>query len=271
MCGIAAGCNGTQSSVVAGSPELSAAAETPAEAGGAANSLPDGRRRHLGNAYQIAGRWYKPEEDPDYDRVGTASWYGARFQGRLTANGEVFDRTALSAAHPTLPLPSYVRVTNLENSRSVMVRVNDRGPFSDGRLIDVSEQTAELLGFKQNGMAQVRVEYVDKAKLDGDDQAMLLASYRDVSDDPAYDPRILLALAERPSRTENAAPIIMASLQAAERPASERRGSIRAAADALQLPRHVTGRAAAPAKPMPVATTAPVDRIDSAFAAIGAF
>lgn len=132
----------------------------------------------VGKPYQVAGRWYEPKEDPDYDRQGVASWYGRRFHGRRTANGEFFDRAALSAAHPTLPLPSYVRVTNLENERSVVVRVNDRGPFSRNRLIDVSEQTADLLGFKRAGMAPVRVQYVAPAKTDGGDQAFLLASYQ---------------------------------------------------------------------------------------------
>ena len=132
----------------------------------------------IGKPYQIAGRWFTPRADASYDEVGAASWYGADFHGRTTANGEIFDADALTAAHPTLPLPSYVRVTNLENDRSIVVRVNDRGPFARNRLIDVSRRTAELLGFKHNGNAKVRVQYVDKARLDGNDREFLLASYR---------------------------------------------------------------------------------------------
>ena len=94
--------------------------------------------RRIGKPYQILGSWYEPKDDPNYDRTGMASWYGAAFHGRMTANGEIFDSAAISAAHPTLPLPSYVRVTNLENDRSIVVRVNDRGPFRHKRLIDVS-------------------------------------------------------------------------------------------------------------------------------------
>ena len=89
-----------------------------------------------------------------------ASWYGDDFHGRLTANGEVFDMTSLTAAHPTLPIPSYARVTNVRNGKSLIVRVNDRGPYHGNRLIDVSNKAAELLEFKANGVARVRVEYV---------------------------------------------------------------------------------------------------------------
>jgi rare lipoprotein A len=154
---------------VAASPRVVAEGEEVARGGG---------RRHLGGPYKIAGRWYSPKEDPNYDKVGLASWYGDDFHGRMTANGEIFDSAALSAAHPTLPLPTYVRVTNLDNGASVIVRVNDRGPFSRDRLIDVSERTAELLGFRRSGTARVRVQYVDVARLDGRDEEFLLASYR---------------------------------------------------------------------------------------------
>jgi rare lipoprotein A len=119
----------------------------------------------------------EPEEG-SYDRVGMASWYGGRFHGRVTADGEIFDRTDLTAAHPSLPMPSYVRVTNLENGRSIMLRVNDRGPYHGDRLLDVSEQAAELLAFRHTGSTRVRVQYVSPAPRDGDDTAMLLASYR---------------------------------------------------------------------------------------------
>lgn len=113
-----------------------------------------------------------------YDRVGMASWYGGKFHGRQTAGGETFDRTDLTAAHLSLPLPSYVRVTNLENNRSIVLRVNDRGPYSHSRLIDVSEQAAELLAFRHSGSTRVRVQYVSEAPRNADDTAMLLASYR---------------------------------------------------------------------------------------------
>ncbi|WP_128294089.1 septal ring lytic transglycosylase RlpA family protein [Afifella aestuarii] len=141
------------------------------------NSLRANARRHLGKVYEVAGRLYKPKHDEEYERVGKASWYGDAFNGRMTANGEVFDMNALSAAHPTLPLPSYVRVTNLDNDRSLLVRVNDRGPFSSDRVIDVSKHAAEMLGFKHIGTANVKVEYVDAAPLKEDDSKFLLASY----------------------------------------------------------------------------------------------
>jgi rare lipoprotein A len=121
----------------------------------------------VGNPYQVAGIWYYPQEQPDYDETGIASWYGMEFHGRVTANGEVFDRTGISAAHPTLPMPVNVRVTNLENGRSIVVRVNDRGPFVNGRIIDMSEHAADLLGFRIKGTARVRVTFLSRADLYG--------------------------------------------------------------------------------------------------------
>lgn len=145
-----------------------------------------GGRYHVGKTYSIGGKWYQPEENPFYSETGLASWYGDNFHGRMTANGEVFDAGALTAAHPTLPLPSYVRVTNLANDRSVIVRVNDRGPFSGSRLIDVSERAADMLGFHRRGTAKVRVDYVERAPTDGDDTQFLLATYsEDRSSTPA--------------------------------------------------------------------------------------
>lgn len=123
----------------------------------------------VGKPYKVAGKWYYPREDTRYDEVGVASWYGDDFHGRQTANGEVYDMHALSAAHPTLPLPTYARVTNLSNGRSVVVRVNDRGPYAHGRLIDLSAQTAKVLGFTNHGTTKVRVQYVGRAPLEGDD------------------------------------------------------------------------------------------------------
>ncbi len=114
----------------------------------------------VGQPYQVAGRWYVPREDWNYDEVGIASWYGPGFHGKRTANGEIFDQNKLTAAHPTLPLPSYVRVTNLENGRAINLRVNDRGPFAKGRIIDVSRRAAQLLGFAAKGTARVRVQII---------------------------------------------------------------------------------------------------------------
>lgn len=123
----------------------------------------------LGAPYQVAGVWYRPRENPSYDRVGIASWYGELFQGRRTANGEIYDMDRLSAASPTLPLPVYARVTNLENRRSIIVRVNDRGPYASDRIMDVSRRSAEALGFRERGTARVRVQYLGRAPLNGDD------------------------------------------------------------------------------------------------------
>lgn len=119
----------------------------------------------VGNPYETNGIWYYPREQPDYDETGIASWYGAEFHGRRTANGEVFDSNALTAAHRTLPLPVNVRVTNLDNGKSIVLRVNDRGPFARGRIIDVSKRAAELLGFYGAGTARVRVTYLSRADL----------------------------------------------------------------------------------------------------------
>jgi rare lipoprotein A len=136
-----------------------------------------GGRYQLGKAYQVRGKWYQPREEPGYNKTGLASWYGSAFHGRKTANGEVYDKYHLSAAHPTFPLPSYARVTNMENGTSVIVRVNDRGPFHAGRVIDVSSKTADLLDMKRTGTAKVRVQYVGKARMDGHDMPYLMASY----------------------------------------------------------------------------------------------
>ena len=119
----------------------------------------------VGNPYQIGDTWYYPREQPDYDETGVASWYGPTFYGHPTADGEIYDAQALTAAHRTLPLPVNVRVTNLDNGKSLIVRVNDRGPFAKGRIIDVSERAAKLLGFYDFGTAKVRVTYVARADL----------------------------------------------------------------------------------------------------------
>jgi rare lipoprotein A len=115
----------------------------------------------VGKPYQIAGVWYTPKEDFGYDETGIASWYGPNFHGKQTASGEIYDQNSLTAAHPTLPMPTIVRVTNLENGRSIKVRINDRGPFAQGRIIDLSMRGAELLGFKNQGTAKVRVQVLE--------------------------------------------------------------------------------------------------------------
>ena len=111
-----------------------------------------------------------PHEDPTYDRTGQGSWYGVDFHGKPTANGEIYNMHALTAAHPTLPLPSYVTVTNTTNNRTILVRVNDRGPYVVGRIIDLSQAAADALGYGQMGVAQLRVRYVGRAPLDGNNE-----------------------------------------------------------------------------------------------------
>ena len=136
-----------------------------------------GGRQLVGGPYTVRGKVYTPQADPTgYVAQGTASWYGSDFHGRLTANGEIFSANAISGAHPTLPLPSYVRVTNLDNGRSLLVRVNDRGPYLHGRVMDLSHRAADILGYVNNGMGNVQVQYVGPAPLNGDDTKMLLAS-----------------------------------------------------------------------------------------------
>jgi rare lipoprotein A len=148
--------------VVLGGLLLAGCGSTPPE--GAGSGIGPGAGHYkLGNPYQIAGRWYYPSYDPSYAAVGIASWYGYPFHGRATANGELFDRDRPSAAHPTLPLPSIVRVTNLANQRQLELRVNDRGPFVGDRIIDLSQAAARELDFEEHGITEVRVEFVGLA------------------------------------------------------------------------------------------------------------
>ena len=121
----------------------------------------------VGNPYQIDNVWYYPREQPDYDETGIASWYGPTFYGKSTANGETYDGNSLTAAHRTLPMPVNVRVTNLDNGKSIIVRVNDRGPYARGRIIDLSRHAAELLDVVQTGTAKVRVTYLGRADMEG--------------------------------------------------------------------------------------------------------
>jgi rare lipoprotein A len=134
----------------------------------------------IGNPYVVDGIVYTPAEDPTYDRVGIGSYYGEDFHGRRTANGEIFDMWALTAAHPTLPIPSYAYVTNTANGRMLLVRINDRGPYARDRVIDLSRAAARLLGYEMQGTARLRVQYAGRAPLDGDDshERRFLASQR---------------------------------------------------------------------------------------------
>src|SRR3979490_2880074 len=162
----------------------------------------------VGKPYTVAGRVYVPEEDTEYREEGMASWYGDDFHGRLTANGEVFDMGSLTAAHPTLPMPSYARVTNLRNGKSLMLRLNDRGPYHGNRLIDVSNKAAELLDFKGNGVAKVRVEYVGRAPLQSPADPPLEATLR--TGVPAPSPSMVRVASARsfiPEMPSNARPI----------------------------------------------------------------
>ena len=129
------------------------------------NQLPTGSNGgvgKIGNPYKISGKWYYPKEEKSYDAVGIASWYGKEFHGKPTANGETYNMNALTAAHKTLPLPTNVKVTNLQNGRSIIVRVNDRGPFVGDRVIDLSRRAAQILGFTSQGTTKVRIQALDR-------------------------------------------------------------------------------------------------------------
>src|SRR6516162_9678300 len=195
--------------------------------------VPRGGGQYLiGNPYRVAGHVYYPRENASYSAVGMASWYGAAFHGRRTANGEVYDMASLTAAHPTMPLPSYARVTNLGNGYSVIVRVNDRGPFSGDRVMDVSSRTADVLGFKGVGTARIKVDYVGSAPLEGSDDSILLASLR-TDGGPA-------------NLNGYSAPVMMASSAPALEPEPP-----------AQLPRPARREAATPPEPVRVAAAEP--------------
>ena len=143
-----------------------------------ARNPPKGGGRYLvGKPYKVRGETYTPQENPiGYVASGSASWYGQDFHGRRTANGEIFSANGISCASPVLPLPSYVRVTNLDSGRSMVCRVNDRGPYLHGRVMDLSYRAAEILGYAQKGVGRIEVQYIGPAPLNGDDTRMLLAS-----------------------------------------------------------------------------------------------
>jgi peptidoglycan lytic transglycosylase len=150
----------------------------------------------VGKPYNVNGRTYVPAEDSHYRAEGIASYYGRDFHGRLTANGEVYDMHSISAAHTTMPLPSYARVTNLRNGHSIIVRVNDRGPYARDRIVDLSIGTAKALGFHGKGLARVRVEYVGRAPMEGSDDTILMATLREGSPAPA--PSKVMVAAAKP-------------------------------------------------------------------------
>lgn len=172
-------------------------------------------RERVGPPYEANGQWYVPTPEPGYQQTGTASWYGAQFHGQRTASGEVFDQAALTAAHPTLPIPSLVQVTNLENGREVIVRVNDRGPFTGSRLIDVSRGAAQVLGFEDAGHARVHVRYLGPAprRVNGDGTPAPESVHAPAStaQQPEEGPRPLLS--PRPVETAD-----LAGAPAADRP-----------------------------------------------------
>ena len=166
------------------------------------DEVPKGGGNYMvGKPYTIAGRTYYPSEKP-FSATGVASWYGSDFHGRRTANGEIFDRKSISAAHPTMPLPSYARVTNLRNDRSIVVRVNDRGPYHGGRVMDVSQRVAEALDFHSAGTAHVKVEWIGRANIEGDDDTRLLATLRDDGNPATLDGAapVMTASQEQPAR-----------------------------------------------------------------------
>ena len=157
--------------------------------------------------YTVRGVTYQPVAGPGYVETGTASWYGQDFHGRQTANGEIFGAYYMTAASPVLPIPSYARVTNVENGRSVLVRINDRGPYMSGRIIDLSYQAAEALGYRAKGSAKVEVRYVGPAPLHGDDNKMLMASLNQAT---RYEQQVgrttQIAMADMPSAAPSSGP-----------------------------------------------------------------
>eukprot|EP01013_Petalomonas_cantuscygni_P009482 TRINITY_DN22322_c0_g1_i1.p1 TRINITY_DN22322_c0_g1~~TRINITY_DN22322_c0_g1_i1.p1 ORF type:complete len:288 (-),score=72.86 TRINITY_DN22322_c0_g1_i1:133-996(-) len=196
--------------------------------------------RKIGKPYQIKGKWYTPKADTKYSKTGLASWYGPKFNGGRTASGEIYDMNHLSAAHKTLPLPSYVRVTNLENDSSVIVRVNDRGPFVSGRIIDLSKKAAEMLDVTSAGVANVKVDYVGPASRNADDMNYLMASYEKKQVPEGVDPgrfgEVQLAKAEatvpaEATKTET----IVAKTETAEKPVELAETSVKPEAASAQL------------------------------------
>ena len=172
-----------------------------------------GGKYHVGNAYQVGGRTWTPHEQPSYDKTGVASWYGEAFHKRKTSNGEWFDMNTLTAAHATLPLPSYAMVTNLDNGRKVIVRINDRGPFVDTRIIDLSKKAADVLGYRNKGKTHVRVKLIGPAPLNDSASHMValnqamnngasLSQIASLSENPSARASVQVARAEQPAQPE---------------------------------------------------------------------
>lgn len=204
----------------------------------------------VGNPYQIDNVWYYPREQPDYDETGIASWYGPTFYGKRTANGEVYDGDLLTAAHKTLPMPVNVRVTNLENGKSIVVRVNDRGPYARGRIIDLSRRAAELLDVVRSGTARVRVTYMGRAPLEGG---------APVNDTP---PEIANALPAAPSGKVDSAALSVIPGATVAAPAAEPTATPKAPIPAQMF---------ADNEPDGKVTTVPVPRTTHLYVQVGAF
>ena len=246
--------------------------------------VPRGGGQYLvGRPYTIAGKTYVPTERPAQSQSGTASYYGGAFHGRRTANGEVYDMNSVSAAHPTLPLPSYVRVTNTRNGRSIIVRVNDRGPFHSSRVMDVSSRVAEALDFKRFGTAPIKIDYIGKAGLAGSDDEKLMATLRTdgkpatMNGSPEL-PATMVAETEQPARREQPRLAALEDKPAAEKPRSTpsaplvsapmppsrpfelgpNRGNTAQPRQVVLFTGQSTPALSAPAKPEPTAQSAPV-------------
>ena len=225
----------------------------------------------LGKPYSVNGQTYTPTEEPNYRAEGIASWYGPDFHGRLTANGELYNMHGYSAAHPTLPIPSYARVTNLKNGKSIIVRVNNRGPFVHNRLVDLSVGTAKALEFYGRGITRVRLEYVGRAPIEGSDDRMLLATLREGTPAPAPS-QVMVASAkpflparesktplpaERPFALGSSVPRAAPQLASAEsKPVARTASKPKPAGEALRTEAAV--RTAPTTEPAPVGSFAPV-------------
>jgi len=196
----------------------------------------------VGKPYIIAGRVYQPSDPSHYSATGLVSWYGDDFHGRMTANGEVFNTFSVSAAHPTLPLPSYIRVTNVNNGRSIIALVNDRGPFHSDRIMDVSSRVADALDFKRMGTANIKVDYIKPAGLTGSDDQILMATLRDdgkpatLDGTPQGSPVMVAETEEKPAREEKTNVVASLFSRAEEpKPVAQRAATpVQNAADTLE-------------------------------------
>jgi rare lipoprotein A len=232
---------------VAASPRVVADGEPVPKGGG---------RELVGKPYVVAGRTYVPKDSRGYVRDGLASWYGSAFHGRLTANGEVFDRYSVAAAHPTMPLPSYARVTNLKNSRSMIVRVNDRGPYHGERIMDVSERVAQALDFRRAGTALVRVEYISKASVRGSDDEKLMATLRE-GGRPAPFPGVTAPVMVADRGEAAPRPLAFRPSTDSSAPPSASRSVASGRSDALDLATIPHAATPLPARAVPVAELSP--------------